>query len=231
MHKNLPKVWWKLLFAAALVTIAIAPLASETLVGRVVGIADGDTIDVLYEGNEITIRLHGVDTPENKQPFGTLAKKFTTSVVFGQRVRVEAVEVDRYGRMVGTVYRMEDGVELNAALVAAGYAWWYRYYAPNDTRLQRLEEQARRTERGLWSRSDPVAPWNWRRGERTAEAQPSGPVSRDLRFDPFGSDRDCSDFRTQAEAQAFFEAAGGPEKDPHRLDSDRDGIACESLPR
>ena len=199
--------------------------------GRVVGIADGDTIDVLYEGSELTIRLHGVDTPEKKQPFGTLAKKFTTSMVLGQRVRVETVDVDRYGRIVGTVYRMRDGVELNAALVAVGYAWWYRQYAPHDTRLQKLEEQARRADRGLWGRSDPVAPWNWRRGERTAETHHSGPEPGDLRYDPFGSDRDCSDFRTQAEAQAFFEAAGGPEKDPHRLDSDGDGIACESLPR
>jgi len=43
-------------------------------------------------------------------------------------------------------------------------------------------------------------------------------------------DRDCSDFATQAEAQAFFLANGGPARDPHRLDGDRDGIACESLP-
>lgn len=49
-------------------------------------------------------------------------------------------------------------------------------------------------------------------------------------FDPLGPDRDCGDFDTQAEAQAFFEAAGGPGSDPHRLDGDRDGIACASLP-
>jgi hypothetical protein len=45
-----------------------------------------------------------------------------------------------------------------------------------------------------------------------------------------GPDRDCGDFDTWQEAQAFYEAAGGPEKDPHRLDRDEDGIACESLP-
>lgn len=49
-------------------------------------------------------------------------------------------------------------------------------------------------------------------------------------YDPQGPDRDCSDFKTQKEAQAFYEAAGGPEKDPHRLDPDKDGVACESLP-
>lgn len=51
-----------------------------------------------------------------------------------------------------------------------------------------------------------------------------------LRYDPFGPDRDCGGFDTHAEAQAFFIAAGGPARDPHRLDGDDDGIACESLP-
>jgi competence protein ComEC len=55
-------------------------------------------------------------------------------------------------------------------------------------------------------------------------------TSAALRYDPFGPDRDCGDFDTHDEAQAFFIAAGGPERDPHRLDGDNDGIACESLP-
>jgi len=44
------------------------------------------------------------------------------------------------------------------------------------------------------------------------------------------NDKDCSDFSTWEEAQQFFIDNGGPEKDPHRLDMDNDGIACESLP-
>lgn len=44
-------------------------------------------------------------------------------------------------------------------------------------------------------------------------------------------DRDCGDFKTQPDAQKFFESAGGPRLDPNRLDSDHDGIACETLPR
>ena len=49
-------------------------------------------------------------------------------------------------------------------------------------------------------------------------------------YDPLGPDRDCRDFKTEAEAQKFFIAVGGPESDPHRLDRDRDGRACEALP-
>lgn len=43
-------------------------------------------------------------------------------------------------------------------------------------------------------------------------------------------DKDCSDFRTQREAQSFFEANGGPSNDPHGLDRDGDGRACQNLP-
>ena len=56
------------------------------------------------------------------------------------------------------------------------------------------------------------------------------PVPLDTKYDPDGPDRNCSDFDTWQEAQAFYEAAGGPDSDPHRLDGNGDGVACESLP-
>lgn len=43
------------------------------------------------------------------------------------------------------------------------------------------------------------------------------------------ADKDCSDFSTWREAQKFYKRHGGPQRDPHRLDADHDGIACESL--
>jgi len=61
----------------------------------------------------------------------------------------------------------------------------------------------------------------------TAASPPTPPA---LRYDPFGPDRNCGDFRTQREAQAFYEAAGGPARDSHKLDRDNDGVACQSLP-
>lgn len=44
-----------------------------------------------------------------------------------------------------------------------------------------------------------------------------------------GADKDCSDFRSWRAAQNFYKSHGGPKRDPHRLDADRDGIACEDL--
>jgi competence protein ComEC len=61
-------------------------------------------------------------------------------------------------------------------------------------------------------------------------AAPQGTEIAAMAYDVNGPDRDCGGFDSQAEAQAFFEAAGGPRSDPHRLDGDNDGIACESLP-
>jgi len=67
-------------------------------------------------------------------------------------------------------------------------------------------------------------------GEPTPDETSAPPPSdATLPYDPSGPDRDCGDFSSQEEAQAFYEAAGGPEEDPHRLDSDGNGVACESL--
>ena len=68
-------------------------------------------------------------------------------------------------------------------------------------------------------------------GTVTSEPPTTTPAltTADLKYDPFGPDRNCGDFDTQVEAQAFFEAAGGPDSDPHRLDQDGNGRACESL--
>ncbi|MYA43039.1 MAG: hypothetical protein F4Z31_14975 [Gemmatimonadetes bacterium] len=62
----------------------------------------------------------------------------------------------------------------------------------------------------------------------TATQAPATPTASG--YDPAGPDRNCGDFATWREAQDFYEAAGGPAADPHRLDRDRDGVACQSLP-
>ena len=179
------------------------------------------------------VRLHGIDAPEIVQPFGMAAKGAASDYVFGKTVRVDVTDVDRYGRAVGRV-EIAGGV-LNEMMVRDGLAWWYRRYAPDDTELERLEQQARNAGRGLWRRESPIPPWEWRKGKRQPRTEPpprsgSSSSGSGLRYDPNGPDRDCGDFRSQSEAQRFFEQAGGPSQDPHRLDGDGDGVACESLP-
>ncbi len=52
------------------------------------GVADGDTITVLHNGNGERIRLHGIDSPEKRQAFGNRAKQFTSKLIFVKIVPV-----------------------------------------------------------------------------------------------------------------------------------------------
>lgn len=156
-----------------LLGIAAGPLLAKkklelpTFDAKVVGISDGDTIRVLRKTkdgtlDEVKVRLHGIDCPETGQPFGSVAKKATSALVFDHVVTVVAVDTDRYGRTVATVL-FDEGKNLNHELVRQGMAWWYRKYAPDDETLDALEHEARAAGRGLWGDKDPVPPWEWRR--------------------------------------------------------------------
>src|SRR5690242_12545637 len=83
----------------------VTPAAgSNTLTGRVVRIADGDTITVLDATNaQHRIRLQGIDAPESHQAFGTQSKKNLSNMIFDQEVTVEYEKTDQYGRIVGKI--------------------------------------------------------------------------------------------------------------------------------
>lgn len=63
---------------------------SVTFTGKVVGVSDGDTISVMRGGRAVEVRLHGIDCPEEKQAFGTKAKKFTSDLAFGREITVQS---------------------------------------------------------------------------------------------------------------------------------------------
>ena len=72
---------------AVLLLLVAATLAfAEEFQGKVVGVADGDTITVLRDRQPVRIRLNGIDAPESGQPFGTRAKQFTSNLAFGKVV-------------------------------------------------------------------------------------------------------------------------------------------------
>lgn len=136
---------------------------AESVTGRVVSVADGDTITVLAAGNkQVKVRFDGIDCPEKSQAFGQVAKQFTSNLVFNKTVSVDIKEQDRYGRSVGVVRIGETNV--NMALVTNGLAWWYREYAKDNEVLMRAEAKAKRERIGLWADTNPVAPWDFRRG-------------------------------------------------------------------
>lgn len=142
----------------------VRPSRREPFVGRVVGVADGDTITVLDGRSEVRVRLNGIDCPERGQPFAANAKRLTSELAFGRSVTVEPRDTDRYGRTIADV-TLPDGRVLNRELVAAGMAWHYRRYSDDET-LARLERRAREARAGIWSDPRPVAPWELRESRR-----------------------------------------------------------------
>lgn len=136
-----------------------------TFTGKVTGIKDGDTFEVLYDGQPEKVRLADIDCPEKSQPFGNNAKQYASDLCFGKMVTVTSSgKRDRYGRIVGTIVT-KDKINVNEQLVAAGLAWHYKAYSKNDD-LDAIEQKARKSKAGLWADKNPVAPWEWRKSRR-----------------------------------------------------------------
>ena len=116
----------RLLLGAALTVISLGALGAE-LAGKVVAIADGDTLTILDRNDrQHRIRLAAIDAPERGQPHWKASKQFLAGRAFSQWVSVKYGRADRYGRLVGRVLR--DGQDINLEMVLGGAAWFYRKY-------------------------------------------------------------------------------------------------------
>jgi micrococcal nuclease len=219
---------------------------------RVERVIDGDTLEVALDSKVERMRLIGVDAPETNGPpicFGPEATAKVEELIArsGGRVLLEkdVSETDRYGRLLRYVWleHPDGGRMLNEEIVKEGFAQVSTY--PSDVKYQAqflaAEREAREGKRGLWGAcggfgvllptpTSVPAPTSLPTPATSKPTAPANPAPGGLPYDPNGPDRDCPDFATQEEAQRFFLAAGGPDSDPHRLDGDHDGIACETLP-
>jgi endonuclease YncB( thermonuclease family) len=207
-----------------LLLLTATPVFALSFSGKVVKVADGDTIEVLRDGQAEKIRLAGIDCPEKKQAFGQAAKRFTLDLAAKKIVTVKVETTDRYGRTVGEVI-LPGGRSLNRELVRAGYAWWYRKYS-SDRTLGLLEAEAQAARRGLWAEPNPVPPWDWRHGDNKS-ASPGKPAQSFLKnARECGQKRYCKEMISCEEAMFFLKDCG-----LSSLDRDGDGIPCESLCR
>lgn len=221
-----------------------APANKNIVLAKVVEVVDGDTIKVdLGSGNIKTVRYIGIDTPETVDPrktvqcFGKEASAKNKELVGGGTVGLEkdVSETDKYGRLLRYVY-MGD-LFINQELVAQGYAHSSSY--PPDIKYQdkftASEKQARASNKGLWgacSTPSPTPKPATNTNSGTSSGGSTGTTNTQQSNTYSGGDKDCKDFATQAEAQAYFNSKGGSaSNNVDRLDgNDHDGRVCESLP-
>ena len=148
-----------------------SPAIAAEIDGMIVGVADGDTVTLLDANKtQHRIRLDGIDAPERAQPHGQRAQQSLASLAHGRGARADCPKVDRYGRLVCRV--MIDGVDVGLEQIRRGYAWHYVKYAHEQRtadreKYARAEIDARSASAGLWSFSDPVPPWDYRRAARS----------------------------------------------------------------
>ena len=141
-----------------------ASSSSSDLVGRVVKVADGDTITVLDASKtQHKIRLQGIDAPEKGQAFGKVSRQYLAGMVAGREVRVAWQKRDRYQRILGTVF--VDGKEANLEMLKAGLAWHYKKYDSTPAYAQ-VEYEARAKKVGLWGDPNQIPPWEFRKAKK-----------------------------------------------------------------
>lgn len=155
---------------------------AEVLQGKVVAVADGDTIIILDANNrQHRVRLNGIDAPESRQALGTQSKKHLSDLIFGKHVTVEYTKRDRYGRNLGKIFL--EGKDINLEQIKAGLAWHYKQYerdqSPADRRAYAEAERAARTARyQIWAEDAPTPPWEFRRTGRELKGSPTGGFGR-----------------------------------------------------
>ncbi len=155
----------------ALVLISInCGLSAGTIQGKVVAVADGDTITVLDASNtKHKIRLQGIDAPEKAQAFGQKSKQSLHQMVHSKQVSIEFQKKDKYGRTVGKV--VHNGNDICLEQLKLGMAWHYKQYESEQPKVDReiysqAELAARSQAIGLWKDKNTIPPWVFRKQQR-----------------------------------------------------------------
>jgi endonuclease YncB( thermonuclease family) len=154
------------LFATIFLLLTIK-LQAATLQGKVVSVADGDTLTVLDDNKtQHKIRLKGIDAPEKAQAFGQKSKQSLNQLAHSKMVTVEFEKKDKYGRTVGKV--LLNGTDVCLEQIKLGMAWHYKQYQSEQSKEDRdtyaqAEQTARAQVVGLWKDKSPTPPWEFRR--------------------------------------------------------------------
>jgi len=138
---------------------------TDLLQGKVIGIFDGDTYNILMIDNQtIKVRMEGIDAPERDMPFHKASQKYLSQLIFKKEIKLYKTGEDQYGRTLGFTYLL-DGTDVNLLMLQAGMVWHYKIYNSNRN-YSDAEKVARSFNKGLWIDKKPVAPWEFRKNRR-----------------------------------------------------------------
>lgn len=146
-----------------------APLADQ-FAATILKISDGDTLTVVDEhSTQHRVRLAFIDAPESQQNEGSNAQQFLKKLIHNQTIKVEVMERDRYGRVVGKIWL--NGRDINFEMVKHGFAWHYTQYAKKQSKQEfnqysTAQNTAKQQQIGLWRARNPQAPWDYRKEKR-----------------------------------------------------------------
>ena len=156
------------------VVVFMLAVSSNSLAGqfKVTRVTDGDTVKVAGKGENITIRLVGIDAPETSkkknqpgQPFSRKSTKYLANLVLNKSVEVKSYGADRYGRTLGVVF--VNGKNVNLEMIKAGLTEVYRGKPAGGLDLEpyrKAEAEAKKAGIGMWSLGDKyISPKEWRR--------------------------------------------------------------------
>ncbi len=145
-----------------LVATALQPTAPPWT-GKAEAPIDGDTLRIRDENDKLhKVRIQGVESPEDGQPFFKAARDHLGKVTKGRELQVTEVGKDSAGYTLATI--RINGQDLRIDILAAGMAWHQRSVV-DDPVLEAEERGAKARHLGLWVDTDPVAPWEWRAAE------------------------------------------------------------------
>ena len=132
----------------------------ERFRAKVIGVMDGDTIEVLLYDRPFRIRLVGIDAPESSQAFGSRSKQKLSELAFGKMIVGFTEDQDDYGRNLCLL--AVDGVRVDYEMLREGLAWHYTHFSDDPIRAA-LEAEAKADKRNLWSGNVQMPPWEYRR--------------------------------------------------------------------
>jgi endonuclease YncB( thermonuclease family) len=140
------------------VALAFSGPAGAQLVGVVIGVPDGDTLEVRIDEHVLNIHLKQIDAPEVGQPYGKRARQSLAELCEAKTVTLDQLGIGRHRRIVGEAECA--GVDAGEEQVRRGLAWALEQRS-KPSPLQALQARARAEHRGLWSEAAPVPPWEW----------------------------------------------------------------------